>query len=190
MKDAVVVIDFETTGLSPAKGARAIEVAAVKVCDGRIQSHYSSLINPGVTIPEMIQDLTGISERMRLAAPSPNHVFRELHRFIGDMPLVAHNAPFDSKFLKFEMEKQGVIRPYQFACTLRLSKKLYSMAPSYKLGQLLEYVDIEVPENMHRALADATATANLWLQMVDDLRAKRVITNSNYESIIAYCTKS
>lgn len=189
MKEAVVVIDFETTGLSPAKGARAIEVAAVKVCDGGIHSHYSSLINPGVAIPGMIQELTGITERMRLSAPPPHRVFKELHRFIGDMPLVAHNAPFDKKFLKFEMEKQGVIRPYQFACTLKLSKRLYTMAPSYKLGQLLEYVDIEVPENIHRALADATATANLWLQIVGDLQAKRIIANNNYETIMKYCMK-
>ena len=190
MNESLVVIDFETTGLSPTKGARAIEVAAVKVCDGRIESHYSSLINPGVAIPEMIQDLTGINERMRLKAPTPNHVFNELRRFIGDMPLVAHNAPFDSKFLKFEMERQGLVKSYQFACTLQLSKKLYPRAPSYKLARLLEYVDIEVPMNLHRALADATVTASLWLQILGDLRARRLIADNKHDTIMKYCMKS
>lgn len=189
MTETVYVIDFETTGLSPQMGARAIEVAAVKVSNGRIESSYSSLINPGQHVPADIQALTGITERMRLSAPSPKKVFDELYRFIGSNPLVAHNASFDKKFLVAEYGFLGYTVSNSFACTLALARRVYPRASTHRLGSILAYADINTPPNLHRALADATATAELWLQMRNDLIALRVLNDVSHEAIKRFCKR-
>ena len=96
--EVVAVIDFETTGLSPAQGDRATEVAAVIVEDGRVVDRYQSLMNAGVRIPAFIEALTGISNAMVRSAPPAGEVMREVSDFVGDIPIVAHNASFDAKF--------------------------------------------------------------------------------------------
>ena len=96
--EAVAVIDFETTGLSPAQGDRATEIAAVIVEDGRVVDRYQSLMNAGVRIPAYIEALTGITNAMVRSAPSAGEVMRDVSDFVGDMPIVAHNASFDAKF--------------------------------------------------------------------------------------------
>jgi DNA polymerase III subunit epsilon len=96
--EPMVVLDFETTGLSPDEGARVTEVAAVIVQDGKILSRYQSLMNAGVHVPAFITDLTGISNAMVQSAPSSKEVMRELCDFVGPLQIVAHNASFDKKF--------------------------------------------------------------------------------------------
>ncbi len=187
MTETVYVIDFETTGLSPQQGARAIEVAAVKVRNDQIESSYTSLINPGLQVPIDIQRLTGITESMRLSAPSPKKVFDELYRFIGSNPLVAHNASFDKKFLISEFGFLGLPVNNSFACTLKLARRVYPNASSHRLGSILTYADINVPPNLHRALADAIATAELWLQMRSDLLSKRTLNDTGHEAIKKFC---
>ena len=109
----VIVIDFETTGISPEHGARATEVAAVLISDGRIVGRYQSLMNAGVPIPPFIEALTGISNRMVRQAPSAASVMTQLADFIGDITLVAHNAAFDKKFLQSELERIGRMQQAQ-----------------------------------------------------------------------------
>ena len=96
--EVVAVIDFETTGLSPAQGDRATEIAVVILQDGQVVERYQSLMNAGVRIPSFIQELTGISNAMIRSAPPVADVMREVSAFVGDHPLVAHNASFDCKF--------------------------------------------------------------------------------------------
>jgi DNA polymerase III subunit epsilon len=96
--EPVVVIDFETTGLSPEHGARATEIAAVLVRNGQVVDRYQSLMNAGQRIPPFIQSLTGITNSMIRAAPPAAQVMAEVADFVGDYPLVAHNASFDRKF--------------------------------------------------------------------------------------------
>ncbi|MEQ1660442.1 MAG: 3'-5' exonuclease, partial [Hylemonella sp.] len=94
----VAVIDFETTGISPEQGARATEVAIVLVEQGRIVDRFQSLMNAGAHIPAFITQLTGISNAMVQAAPDASEVMRRASNFVGDAPMVAHNASFDRKF--------------------------------------------------------------------------------------------
>ena len=101
--EVVAVIDFETTGLSPAQGKRATEIAAVIVEDGRIVDRYQSLMNTGVRIPAFIEALTGISNTMIRQAPPAAEVMHAVADFVGDYPLVAHNAAFDCKFWDAEL---------------------------------------------------------------------------------------
>ena len=96
--DTVAVLDFETTGMSPAMGARATEIAVVLVRGGRIVDRYASLMNSGAWVPPFIEQLTGISNRMLASAPPAAQVMREVVAFTRGCALVAHNASFDRSF--------------------------------------------------------------------------------------------
>ena len=100
----VAVIDFETTGSSPGQGARATEIAAVLVEDGRIVGHYQSLMQSGAWVPPFIEQLTGITHAMLADAPPAQQVMREVLRFTAGCPLVAHNAAFDRGFWQAEAD--------------------------------------------------------------------------------------
>jgi len=103
--ETIAVIDFETTGLSPAAGARATEIAAVLVRDGQIVGHYASLMRSGAWVPPFIEQLTGISNAMLERAPPAGQVMREVTAFVGACPLVAHNAAFDRSFWCAELRR-------------------------------------------------------------------------------------
>jgi len=102
----IAVIDFETTGISPAMGDRATEVALVLLEHGRVVDRFQSLMNAGVRIPAFVTQLTGISNAMVAGAPPAEQVMREAARFVGDTPLVAHNAAFDRKFWQAELARR------------------------------------------------------------------------------------
>ena len=166
----VAVIDFETTGLSPAMGDRATEVAVVMLADGRIVDRYQSLMNAGAYIPAFIESLTGISNAMIRKAPPVAEVMRDLAAFVGDVPLVAHNASFDSKFLDAEWAGINQKRTQEFACSLLLARRVYPAAPDHKLGTLVRHLGLPAAARHHRALADAEMTAHLWVRMVSDIQ--------------------
>ena len=99
LSTSVVVLDFETTGLSPRAGDRITEVAALRVRNGRIVERYVTLVNAGVRIPSFITGLTGITNAMVASAPHATHVIADLVNFLADDIVVAHNASFDHGFL-------------------------------------------------------------------------------------------
>jgi DNA polymerase-3 subunit epsilon len=168
--ETVAVIDFETTGLSPAMGDRATEVAVVIVADGKIVDRYQSLMNGGVRIPAFIEALTGISSAMIRKAPPAAEVMKALAEFVGDVPLVAHNASFDSKFLDAEWLRINQRRRQEFACSMLLARRIYPAAPDHKLGTLVRHLELPSAARHHRALADAEMTAHLWVRMVSDIK--------------------
>lgn len=171
LSDAVVVLDFETTGLNPRDGARGIEVGAVKLINGEIVDRYSSLINPGVRIPYHITELTGISDDMIANAPQPAEVYPDLLDFIGDAYLVAHNAGFDAKFLAAEAAALGLQSSHRdLICTVMLTRRLQPKLASYSLAKLASYLDIKFPGAAHRALADAEVAAEVLLFCARQLR--------------------
>jgi DNA polymerase III subunit epsilon len=184
MIETVIVIDFETTGLSPVNGARATEVAAVKIRGGNVIEQMQSLMNPGVRVPEDIERLTGITNTMIHGAPGSVEVIRALANFIGDAPLVAHNARFDQTFLRSEYVQADIKRDPPFACTLKLAKRVYPKAPNHKLQTVMDYADIPYQGCFHRALADALATASLWLQIQQDLCARYSLRYLTHKQMI------
>ena len=165
----LAVIDFETTGATPAQGARATEVAICLLENGRIVDRFASLMNAGVTIPPFIVQLTGISNAMLAEAPPSTEVMREAARFVGERTLVAHNAAFDRQFWRAELAQCGLAAEQAFACTVLLSRRLYPEAPNHKLGTLAEWFDLPTSGRAHRALADAEVTAHLLARMLRDL---------------------
>ena len=176
----IAVIDFETTGISPGQGARATEVAIVLLEQGRVVDRFQSLMKTGAWIPPFITQLTGITNAMVAAAPDAAQVMRDAARFVGDAPMVAHNAAFDSKFWQAELALAGLTAPQPFACTVLLSRRLYPQAPSHKLGVLVDYHGLPRTGQAHRALADAEMAAALLARMQHDLRTQWRVAEPSY----------
>lgn len=168
--DTVIVVDFETTGMSPDHGDRAIEVGAVKLAKGEVVARFQCLMNPGIRISRFIQDYTGITNAMLRKAPPCEQVMDEFTDFIGDGNLVAHNASFDRRFLDAECCRIGRTYEGEFACSMLAARRVYPDAPNHKLGTLVQFNRLPSDGTFHRALADAQMTAHLWLGMLNDIR--------------------
>jgi len=167
--ETMAVIDFETTGLSPLAGSRATEIAVVLVRGGEIVARYQSLMNAGVYVPVFIEQLTGISNEMVRTAPPAAEVMAAAADFIGDIPLVAHNASFDSKFWDAELSRIQRQRRQEFACSMRVARRLFPESPSHKLGTLVRYLRLPDSGVHHRAMADAEMTAHLVMRIQVEL---------------------
>jgi DNA polymerase-3 subunit epsilon len=162
----IVMLDFETTGLSPAMGDRITEVAALRIEGGRVTERFVSLVNCGVRIPAFITSLTGITQDMVDDAPRAESVVPALFDFIGTDALSAHNASFDEKFLKAEGERLGRSSGHaHLVCSLKLSRRVFPGMGSYKLGQLSRQLGIAFRSRAHRAEADAEVAAEVLLHI-------------------------
>jgi len=162
----IVMLDFETTGLSPAMGDRITEVAALRIEGGRITERYVSLVDCGVRIPAFITSLTGITQQMVDTAPPASQVVPELLDFIGGDTLSAHNASFDEKFLVAEAGRLQLSCGHAaLVCSLKLSRRVFPNLASYKLGQLSRQLGIAFRGNAHRAEADAEVAAEVLLHI-------------------------
>ena len=167
----IVMLDFETTGLSAAAGDRITEVAALRIVDGVVTERYVSLINCGVRIPSFVTALTGISQRMVDSAPPVAQVLPQLLDFIGDDALAAHNANFDARFLQAESQRQGLTPRHRgLICSLKLARRMLPGQASYKLGGLAHALNISYRGSAHRAEADAEVSTRLLLHIGDSLR--------------------
>lgn len=191
MHSTIAVIDFETTGMTPAQGARATEVAIVLVQNGQVVDRFQSLLRTGVWIPPFITQLTGITNAMVAEAPAAEGVMRDAARFVGDAPMVAHNAAFDAKFWTHELTHADVPAPHAFACTVLLSRRLYPEAPSHKLGNIVQHLGLPRAARAHRALADAEMAASLLTRMQQDLRTHWRVENPGHAllSTLQRCAK-
>lgn len=160
----IVMLDFETTGLSPAMGDRITEVAALRIVGGQITERYVSLVNCNARIPSFITQLTGITQAMVDAAPPVERIVPELLAFIGGDTLAAHNASFDEKFLVAEAERIGYRCGHVgLVCSLKLSRRIFPGMGSYKLGMLSNQLGIAFRSAAHRAEADAEVAAEVLL---------------------------
>ncbi|MGI9264534.1 MAG: 3'-5' exonuclease [Gammaproteobacteria bacterium] len=165
MSERIVVLDFETTGLSPGRGDRATEIGALVLQDGQPTDRFHSLMNAGRSIPAFVQSLTGITDQMIATAPPAEQVMRNFAEFIGEMPLVAHNASFDKSFLDYEFRRAGVRRRGRFACSMRVARRVYPEARNHKLNTLARYMGLDWSGQHHRAMADVEMTTQLWCAM-------------------------
>jgi DNA polymerase-3 subunit epsilon len=178
---SVVVLDFETTGLSPDCGDRAIEIGAALVHNNEIVGQFQSLMNPEMRISGFIEDYTGITNKMLAVAPPISEVMREFESFMAQHHLVAHNASFDRRFLDAELYRISKPRKQEFACSMLVSRRLYPEAPNHRLETLVRYKNLKTGGVYHRALADAQMTAHLWIGMVNDIKAGYKLRNVPFE---------
>lgn len=169
-----VVFDLETTG-AKAPPCRITEIGAYRVRNCKVEEEFHSLVNPEAPIPTFITALTGISDGMVEDAP----VFREIAprflEFVGDSVLVAHNAQFDMSFLNHEIglvfEDYRIWNPS--LCTVQLSRRLLPNIENHKLKTVANHFSIELV-NHHRACEDAKATAQIFVNLLNDLRARGI----------------
>ena len=155
----LVALDLETTGLDPRKDA-IIEIGAVRLRDGQIVDEYTQLVDPGVSLPPVITDITGIRPDQLFGMPSIRAVLPDFIRFVGSAPVIGHNVDFDLNFLA----PQGTLRDNLRLDTLELAAVLVPRAARYSLGNLVNELGIELKQ-AHRALDDARATAQLYWRL-------------------------
>lgn len=167
--DTYCVIDVETTGRSP-QWDHIIEVAAVKISDGRETGRFSSLIQPpsmpgGTYVDGFIAALTGITDEMLAGAPFAPDVLAELAAFVGDVPVVGHYVGFDINFI-YDSFDRYLDRPFSndYIDTLRLSRKLHPEMSHHRLADLVELFDV-AHNNAHRAMGDVEATAECFARL-------------------------
>ncbi len=159
-----IVFDIETTGLSAIKD-EIIEIGAVRVCGKKIVDRFHSLIRPSCGyIPSRITELTGINYDMVKDAPSIKTIFPQLLAYIGDMPIVAHNADFDVSFIREEARKHGLDITNPIVDTLYLSRLLLKDIKRHKLNLVAEALSVNL-ENHHRASDDAKVTAEILIKL-------------------------
>ena len=178
---SVVVLDFETTGLSPDCGDRTIEVGAVLVQENRITDRFQSLMNPGMRVSRFIEQYTGITNHMLKTAPPAAEVMVRFAAFMGRHHLVAHNASFDKRFLDAELKRIALTRRQEFACSMLISRRLNTDAPGHSLEALVRYKQLTTSDVFHRALADAEMTAHLWTGMVGELKKNHQLPSVSFE---------
>ena len=163
-----VVFDIETTGLDKSKN-NITEIGAVKVEGGKIVDKWSTFVNPCQPIPENIVNLTGINDKMVRNAPKIGEILPEFFEFCRGCVLVAHNAAFDTGFIKKAAEDNDI--PYDFCVldTLMLARCMYPELANFRLDTLSKHLGV-ILDNHHRAVDDAKATADAFVKMLEELR--------------------
>ncbi|MGW6699215.1 DEDD exonuclease domain-containing protein [Nocardia sp. NPDC055049] len=157
-----VVVDLETTGTSADRDA-ITEIGAVKVRGGEVLGEFATLVNPGYAIPPAIVQITGITTAMVYEAPRIEGVLPGFFEFAAGAVLVAHNARFDTAFLKAAAARQDIAWPNpQVLCTVKLARRVLTRdeAPSARLGVLAQLLGASTTPT-HRALDDARATVDV-----------------------------
>lgn len=175
-KVSFVFFDLETTGLSPQWGHEICEFGAVRSVGGEVVDSCSMLINPGRPIPPEKFSISGITDVMVKDAPRFDEVYPTIMSCFGDSILVAHNAPFDVKFLSFTFQK------YEYPAldniildNLQISKKIHPNFPSHSLMALKSRFGI-YEEHDHRALDDSEALSTIFNKYLEELKDEDVIT--------------
>ena len=169
-----VVFDIETTGLSP-RHNKIIEIGAVRVKNGSICDTYNQFVNPEIPIPYNITKLTSINDSMVMDAPTIETVLPQFLEYVGDAALVAHNASFDTGFIREFAERLGLPFDYTILDTLTLAHILIPELGKYTLDRLCKQFGVSL-ENHHRACDDAYATAEIFVKMLKLIKDKGIET--------------
>lgn len=170
LENSFVVFDFETTGFDGIID-KIVEIGAVKIEGGVITEKFSSLINPAVSIPKEVIKVHGITDDMVKHAPKIEEVLPDFLRFAGDSALIAHNADFDAKFLRTAGLASGLTLDFEYIDTVALARRYVPGLNNHKLGTLADYFNTSVKPG-HRALDDAHATAEIFIEIIKRRAAK------------------
>lgn len=155
-----VVLDFETTGLR-AGADQIIQIGAIRYFDHWKDEQMDVLINPQRYISPTITRLTGITNEMVEEAPTIDEKLGELIEFIGELPIIAHNASFDMGFLYALQGVNGISIPeYTVIDTVKIARQKIKDTPNHKLTTLTQYLQLE--HDAHNAIGDCLATAAIY----------------------------
>ena len=167
--DEFVIFDIETTGLD--KNTDVItEIGAVKMKGDKVIDRFSTFVDPRRHIPEKITELTGITDEMVQGAPLEGEAVENFLDFCNGVPVIAHNAKFDTGFIKIAAERNGLCFDNTVICTLILSQALLPELKKHKLNIIAEHLNIDNP-NHHRAVNDAEVTGAIWAEFLRKMKA-------------------
>lgn len=174
-----IVLDLETTGLSPQRH-KITEIAAVKIRGNQIIDEFQTLVNPGVPIPRFITKLTGITNEMVENQPVIEDILPALKEFLGETLIVGHNISFDYRFLQENFWRHNnFLLTNDTLCTMKLARRMHSDLPSKRLGSICEHYGL-TNETAHRAMSDVIATHEVLNKMLERLNEKQL---SRYEDV-------
>ncbi|MEZ5796850.1 MAG: 3'-5' exonuclease [Paracoccaceae bacterium] len=174
-----VVFDTETTGLLPQQGDEIVQIAAVRIVNGRRLDGevFDTLVNPRRPIPLSSTEVHGITEAMVAEAPVIEDVAARFHKFAEGAVLIAHNAPFDMEFLRRLEPKLGIAFDNPVLDTVLLSAVVYGQSEVHSLDALTHRLGISIPEEArHTAIGDTVATADAFLKLVPMLQGRGLAT--------------
>ena len=183
-----VIVDLETTGASPKKGAAITEIGAVKVKSGQYLGNFESFVNPLTPIPEYITQMTGITDLMLAKAPVIDEILPAFLEFAGSAEqtiIVAHNAPFDLSFLKSAAKELDLDwTKFKTLDTVTIARQVLSKedVPNCKLATLAQFFGTKTEPN-HRALDDAKATTEILHGLIERLGSFEVY---NVDSLMEF----
>ena len=160
----MIIVDIETTGLDP-YADKIIEIGALKIEGENITAEFSELINPGIPLPEIIKEITGIQDDMLKDKPPIEEVLPRFVEFCGERTLVGHNIiDFDYKFLYNAAKRANIKFDYSLIDTLVIARRKLPKHIKKGLAQLCVYYDIH-NDSAHRALGDARATFEIYKRL-------------------------
>lgn len=165
-----VVLDLETTGLSPQTN-EIVEIGAIRATVG-MDTHatFQTLVKPQWGISEQVSRINGITQHMLDSDGRPaDQSLREFAEFIGDLPLVTFNASFDMGFLWSAGTKYGVDIRNRYACALRMSRRAWPQLSSHRLPDLARWAKLP-SDNTHRALGDCRRALLIFVAAVSQIR--------------------
>lgn len=166
---AFIVVDVETTGMDPAND-RVTEIAMLRVRGSVLEDEFSTLVNPLISIPAHITNITGIDNLMVRDAPTAREIAPYVREFLGDNIFTAHNAAFDWGFVSHTLRREtGLEIANPQLCTVKLSRRILPHLHSKSLGVVAQHLEIRIPER-HRASGDAYATALVLIKFLSYLR--------------------
>ena len=164
-----ICFDLETTGLSP-KAERITEIGAVRIHGGEITERFNTFVDPEKPIPQKITELTGITDEMVQGAPKEEEAVRAFFQFCGENAiLVAHNADFDTSFLRAACGRHEMAFPYVYIDTVAMCRAMLRDIRNCKLDTVAKYLKLK-PFNHHRASDDAAVLGEIFLNLVQRLR--------------------
>lgn len=171
------VFDTETTGLEPANGDEIIQIGALRIVNGRLlhQEHFDQLVDPRCHLKAASIAIHGITDSMLLGQPTIDLVLPAFHDFCADTVLVGHNVAFDMRFLELKEATLGVRFDQPVLDTLLLSAVAHPNQQSHSLEAIMQRLGIQM-EQRHNALADATATAQVFMRILPALAEQGVVT--------------
>ncbi len=174
-----VVFDTETTGLLPDEGDEIVQIAGLRLVNGRRVSGevFDMLVDPARPIPPKATEVHGISDAMVAGAPGIGEALTRFHDFAEGAVLIAHNAPFDMTFLKRREGEIGKAFDHPILDTVLLSAVVYGQTEVHSLDALSQRLGITIPEEArHTAIGDTIATAEAFLKLLPMLEGRGLVT--------------
>jgi len=175
-----VAFDTETTGLYPGFD-QIVEIACVRFRNGEVIDTFQTLVNPGREIPPEAIDLHGITNEMVMSAPTCAEATAEFLDFVAGDPLIAHNAPFDERFVSFNCHRHDIpAPPNPIYDTLQLSRRLFPELRSHGLASLTEVFCI--PHKVkHRGMPDVEGARGVFMECVGRLESRNILSLADFE---------